>query len=154
MSAVEESVADDSHTHVARSGKTNLTLDELAQVQPGLAALMLEIGNRFWRCYHAARAENRRLARFQLSEGTKLLKRCVVLRPQYEADVARFIEDDLGPLRAAIEAADWTQFSVAFAAMTESVNRLHDVWNHGFLVWKVPEQPPGDLVLEPRPEDG
>lgn len=153
MAADEGPALEESHTHLARSGKTALTLEQLAQVQPGLASLMLEVGNRFWRCYHAAQAENRRLARFQLSEGTKLLKRCAIVRPQYGEDISGFIETEVASLRTAIEAGDWAGFSVAFSAMTESVNRLHEVWNHGYLVWKVPEQPPTDLVLTPRPED-
>lgn len=145
---------DRGHTHAASNGKTELTLDDLAFLQPGLARLMLEIGNRFWRCYHAARVGNRRLARFQLSEGTKLLRLCPVVRPQYADDVARFVEEDLARLREAIDSGDRDRFEAAFEAMTVEVNRLHDVWNHGYLVWQVPKDPPQDLVLEPRPEDG
>lgn len=141
------------HTHAANTGKVELTLEDLAILQPGLARLMLEIGNRFHRCYHAAMAHNVRLARFQLSEGTKLLRLCIVIRPQYEDDIVRFIGEDLDTLREAIESADDERFQSAFAAMTDNVNRLHEVWNHGYLVWKVPETPPGDLVLEPRPQD-
>lgn len=141
------------HTHVASSGKAELTLDQLAFLQPGLARLMLEIGNRFWRCYHAAAAQNRRLARYQLSEGTKLLRMCAVVRPQYREDVERFVDEEVARLREAVEAAEWEAFEVAFAEMTETVNRLHDKWNHGYLVWQVPKEPPQDLVLEPRPED-
>ncbi|HUZ19511.1 MAG TPA: hypothetical protein VMU75_02940 [Acidimicrobiales bacterium] len=137
------------HTHVVSNGKAELTLEDLAMLQPSLARFMLEIGERFWKCYHAAKARNRRLARYQLSEGTKLLKQSVVVRPKYAEDMARFIEEDLGRLRATIEAEDWERFDEVFDAMTASVNRLHDVYDHGYLVWKVPEQPPGDLVLTP-----
>ncbi len=153
MSSEAETVLDTSHSHRAEAGKVTLTLEQLAEVQPGLAAVMLEIGGRFWRCYHAARAENRRLARFQLSEGTKLLRKAAILRPKYADDIATFIAEDLATLRDAIEAADWAGFEVAFAAMTASVNSLHEVWNHGYLVWRVDPEPPRDLVLEPRPED-
>ncbi|MCU1490087.1 MAG: hypothetical protein JWM85_1492 [Acidimicrobiaceae bacterium] len=141
------------HTHLASAGKTQLTLEDLAGLQPGVARLMLEVGNRFWRCYHAAKAHNRKLARFQMSEGTKLLRQCVIVRPKYDQDMATFIEQDLGRLRAVIEAEDWDRLDEVFAEMTSSVNRLHDVWDHGFLVWKVPEAPPADLVLEPPTED-
>ncbi|MDA8288795.1 MAG: hypothetical protein M0014_10170 [Actinomycetota bacterium] len=141
------------HTHAASNGKTELSLEALARLQPSVARLMLEIGERFWRCYHAAKAQNRRLARFQLSEGTKLLKQCVVVRPQYDEDMTAFIDGELAALRAAIDEGDWAGFESAFSTMTASVNRLHGDWNHGFLVWQVPEQPPADLVLEPRAED-
>ena len=51
------------HTHVVSNGKAELTLEDLAMLQPSLARFMLEIGERFWKCYHAAKAQNRRLAR-------------------------------------------------------------------------------------------
>lgn len=140
---------DRSHTHAASNGKVDLTLEEIALLQPSMARLMLEIGNRFHRCYHAAKAGNRRLARFQLSEGTKLLRQSVVVRPKYAEAMATFIAEDLARVREAIDGDDPARFEEVFAAMTVEVNRLHDVFDHGFLVWKVPEDPPGDLVLEP-----
>lgn len=140
---------DRSHTHAASNGKVDLTLEEIALLQPSMARLMLEIGNRFHRCYHAAKAGNRRLARFQLSEGTKLLRQSVVVRPKYAEAMATFIAEDLARVREAIDGDDPGRFEEVFAAMTVEVNRLHDVFDHGFLVWKVPEEPPGDLVLEP-----
>ena len=140
---------DRSHTHAASNGKVDLTLEEIALLQPSMARLMLEIGNRFHRCYHAAKAGNRRLARFQLSEGTKLLRQSVVVRPKYAEAMATFIAEDLARVREAIDGDDPARFEEVFAAMTVEVNRLHDVFDHGFLVWKVPEEPPGDLVLEP-----
>ena len=141
---------DPSHTHAASNGKTELSLEDIALLQPSMARLMLEIGNRFHRCYHAAKAGNRRLARFQLSEGTKLLRQSVVVRPKYAEAMATFVVKDLATVREAIDAGDPERFEEAFAAMTVEVNRLHDVFDHGFLVWKVPEEPPGDLVLDPQ----
>ena len=140
---------DPSHTHAASNGKTDLTLEDIALLQPSMARLMLEIGNRFHRCYHAAKAGNRRLARFQLSEGTKLLRQSVVVRPRYAEAMATFVERDLAAVREAIDAGDPDRFEAVFAEMTAEVNRLHEVFDHGFLVWKVPEAPPSDLVLEP-----
>lgn len=137
------------HTHVASNGKTELSLEEIALLQPSMARLMLEIGERFARCYHAAKAGNRRLARFQLSEGTKLLKQSVVVRPKYDEAMGRFIGEDLARVREVIEAEGWDRFEEAFDKMTVEVNRLHELFDHGFLVWKVPEEPPGDLVFEP-----
>lgn len=140
---------DRSHTHAASNGKTELSLEDIALLQPSLARLMLEIGDRFHRCYHAAKAGNARLARFQLSQGTKLLRQSVVVRPKYAEAMDTFISKDLAAVREAIDAEDPERFEAVFAAMTSEVNRLHDVFDHGYLVWKVPEQPPGDLVLEP-----
>lgn len=131
------------------NGRTDLTLDDLGVLLPGLARLMMEVSPRVSRCYHAAKAKNARLARFELSEGIKILKLCTKIRPQYAEAIDRFIEQDLGKVRATIEAEDWDGFDKVWADMTDEVNRNHAEFDHGFLVWKVDEQPPGDLDLTP-----
>ena len=39
-------------------GKRDMSLDELAMVQPGLARIMPEIGARTWKLYYAVKAAN------------------------------------------------------------------------------------------------
>ena len=46
--------AADGHTHVVNNGKRDLTLDELALMQPGMDRLMAEVGARTHRLYYAA----------------------------------------------------------------------------------------------------
>ena len=81
------------HTHAPSNGKVELTLEQLALMQPGVARLMLEVSNRFSRGYHAAKAENSRLARFQLSEGSKVLRLCAVVQPRYVEAVDQFMAE-------------------------------------------------------------
>ncbi|MGO8877770.1 MAG: hypothetical protein ACLQNG_18670 [Acidimicrobiales bacterium] len=138
------------HTHVANSGKAELSLDELAAIQPGMARLMVEVADRMWKCYHAGKAGNRPLARYQLSEAVKIMKTAVVVRPKYFDATQRFISEEIATLRGVIEAGDWEDFDRAYADVVVATNRYHEEFDKGFLVWKVPEDPPRDLDLTPR----
>jgi hypothetical protein len=127
-----------------------LDLEALTALQPGFARLMPEIGTRMWKAYHAGRAQNWALAAWQLKEMRKLFRLGNVTRPKYEADVEAYIDDDLVPLLAACDAADLAAFERAFSEAVDAANDYHRRWNKGFLVWKVPQTPPEDLVLEPQ----
>lgn len=127
-----------------------LELEALTALQPGFARLMPEIGARMWKAYHAGRAQNWQLATWQLKEMRKLFRLGNVTRPKYEHDVETFVEEDLGPLFAACDAGDLAAFESACHDAVEAANEYHRRWNKGFLVWKVPQQPPDDLVLEPQ----
>jgi hypothetical protein len=138
------------HEHRIQTGKTELTLEQLAAMQPGLARLMPEVSVRMWKCYHAARAGNQPLARFQLSEATKLLKLCGVVRPKYAADLDQFVAEDLSELRRAIDSGEWEVVEARFAHLTGVANDYHEQYGKGYLVWKIPGEPPADLDLTPR----
>lgn len=138
------------HTHLADNGKTEITLDELAAIQPGMARLMVEVSDRMWKCYHAGKAGNAPLARYMLSEATKILKASVVVRPKYTESMGRFIAEEMASLRAAVEAGDWGGFEERFQAVVTATNRYHDDFDKGFIVWKVPGEPPPNLDLTPR----
>ena len=127
-----------------------LDIEALTALQPGMARLMPDIGNRMWKAYHAGRAANWPLATWQLKEMRKLFRLGNVTRPKYELDVEAYIDEDLEPLFAACEAGDMAAFERAFHEAVEAANEYHRRWNKGFLVWKVPQTPPEDLVLEPQ----
>ncbi|MFZ0170987.1 MAG: hypothetical protein WAL04_04815 [Acidimicrobiales bacterium] len=137
------------HTHVANNGKAELTLDELAAIQPGMARLMVEVADRMWKCYHAGRARNRPLARYQLSEAVKIMKTAVVVRPKYLDATQNFIAAEIATLRGVIEAEEWERFEAVFEEVVKATNRYHEEFDKGFLVWRVPEDPPRDLDLTP-----
>lgn len=138
------------HTHVASNGRAELSLDQLAELHGGFAHFMLEISERATRCYQAAKAHNRRVARHQLGELTKALRLSVVVRPQYGEAVERFIADDLGKVRKVIDGEEWGEFDKAWDELTISVNDYHEEFDHGYLVWRVPQSAPSDLDLTPR----
>ncbi len=64
----------DASKPVGWSGKTYLSIDDLAVIQPGLARLMPEIGQRYWKLYYSAKAGNWTLANFQLGEVRVLME--------------------------------------------------------------------------------
>ncbi len=145
---VEPAVAD--HVHLANNGKTELTLDELAAIQPGMARLMVEVSDRMWKCYHAGKAGNRPLARYELSEAVKIMKTSVLVRPKYTDAMGDFIAGEIAALRGVIEGEEWDRFEAVYEDVVVATNRYHEEFDKGFLVWKVPEEPPRDLDLRPR----
>src|SRR5581483_1692640 len=138
------------HEHVLDTGKGELTLEDLGPLLPGMGDIMPLVGSRMSKCYHAGRAGNRPLARFQLQEAVNLLEKGAVLRPKYADSVAAFVEQDMAAVRAAIDDGDWAAFAAAFDAVVAAANAYHDLYDKPFLRWKVPADPPPDLDLTPR----
>lgn len=136
------------------NGARKLTLDELARNQPGMGRLMPEVGARVWKLWYAAEAGNWPLARYELREAVKLLELGAFVRPKYRNTMAAFLADDFEPLDRAVDDRDWAAFQAAFGPMVESANRYHGVYNKAFIRWRLPDAPPPDLDLAPRPEDG
>ena len=138
------------HDHIIDTGKSRLTLEELGAVQPGMARVMPEVGQRIWKCYYAGRAGNRPLAAFQLKEAVNLMEKGAFLRPKYVDNMHKFIEEECAAVKKTIEAEDWDAFETAFVAMVDAANAYHDVYDKPYLRWKVPEMPPPDLDMTPR----
>jgi len=129
-----------------------LSGDQLAAMQPGLARLMPEVGNREWKLYYAAQARNWPLAKFQLKEARKLMELCALTRPKYEKSLGQYIEKQMEPMMAALEAEDLDRFNRELEIAVEEANAYHEAYGKPFLRWKVPSQPPPDLDLTPRPK--
>jgi hypothetical protein len=125
--------------------------EQLARLQPGLARLMPEIANRFWRAAYAARAAQWRLARWQLSEMSKLFQLCTITRPKYADDIAEYLHDDVEALLSAVAAEDLTAFESRLSEAIDAANQFHRRWDKGFIVWRLPETGPPDLDLASYP---
>jgi hypothetical protein len=138
------------HDHIIDTGKSQLTLEELGAVQPGMARVMPEVGVRIWKCFYAGKAHNRDLARFQLKEAVNLMEMGVLLRPKYTDNMYKFIEEQVEAVKQAIESADWDKFEAAFHEMVDQANAYHELYDKPFLRWKIPEMPPPDLDMTPR----
>lgn len=128
----------------------SLSAEELTRLQPGLARLMPEIANRLWRAAHAGRAQNWPLARWQLSEMRKLFVLCTLTRPKYADDIAEYLHEDVEPLLAAVAAEDLGAFESHLSEAIDAANEWHRRWAKGFIVWRLPADPPPDLDLAPR----
>ena len=53
---------------VARTRNGEITLDQLGEIQPGLARIMMEVSERYWILYYAAKAGNWKLAAHESGE--------------------------------------------------------------------------------------
>jgi hypothetical protein len=135
------------HSHLVNNGKRDLTIDELAKMQPGMDRLMAEVGPRVHRMYYAAKAGNWPLAAYFCKSVVKQLKLSVESRPKYNPEMDDYLRDDYAPVSAAIKAADIDAFEAAYARMVDRANELHGVFGKPFIVWVTPPAPPDDLDL-------
>src|SRR5213594_4208646 len=118
------------------SGHRDMTLEDVAVIQPGLGRIMPEIGARTWKAYYAAKAGHWPIAKFQVKEIRGLMELGAFTRPKYEENLNQFLEENWKPIEEAIAKED-------FAAFDELLHK----W---FIKWKLPSQPPPDLDLTPR----
>jgi hypothetical protein len=135
------------HTHVVHNGKRELTLNELALMQPGMDRLMAEVGPRAHRLYYAAMAGNWRLADYFFRSMVKQLKLCATSRPKYDADMAVYLDEDCAPVREAIRTRDVTTFESSYQRMVDRANHYHEVFGKPYIKWVTPSSPPEDLDL-------
>jgi hypothetical protein len=137
---------------VGRSRHGPLTLDQLAELQPGLADLMPAVSERYWIAFYAARGGNWALAAYQLRHLAVLLRRGAVTRPKHAANLTAYEKERIAPLLDAARARDFAAFERAYREATDEANRLHRELGHPDIVWRLPERPPEHLDLTPQPE--
>ena len=140
------------HQLVSRTPHTEITLDQLGEIQPGLARLMAEVSDRYWILYYAAEGGNWKLAALQSSELQKALGIGVITRPKYTAYLEAFIKGPMMAINKAIEGRDWTAFKLAYETGITTANAYHQVWEHEEIVWQLPGEPPKHLKLTPSEE--
>ncbi len=119
-----------------------LSLDQLAEVQPGMARLMKEVGERYHILYYAAKGGNWPLAKHQLSQIISLHKAGATLRPKYAQDLHGFIQTHLEPIGETIAAKDWKKFQEAYQKGIDGSNSLHDKYGYSYIRYVLPKNPP------------
>ena len=134
---------------VAHTPHTDITIDQLGEMQPGLARLMAELSDRYWILYYAAKAENWKLAALQASEVVKALRIGMITRPKYNTHVEAFINGPFKAIESAIQGRDWVTFERAYNIGIASANAYHKAWDHEEIVWQLPDEPPKHLKLTP-----
>jgi hypothetical protein len=132
---------------VAHTSHTDITLDQLGGIQPGLARLMAEVSDRYWILYYAAKGGNWKLAALQSSELEKALRIGEITRPKYTAHMEAFIKGPLTAMNKAIEKRDWITFESVYKTGIITANAYHREWNHEEIVWQLPDEPPKHLRL-------
>ncbi len=127
-----------------------LNVDEIAEMMPGASRLMDELAHRYWVLYYAAKGGNWDLARYMERESEKLLGILGRIRPKYAADLAAFVQEEMRPLAAAIEARDFGAFDTAYRRSVDASDTYHAKYNKGFLRFRLPDRPPEWFDLGPR----
>ena len=127
----------------------SMTLEQLAEIQPGMARLMVEYAQRFWTMYYAAKAGNWPLATYMHSEMMKLGKIVPVVRPKYADGIAEFERGFMDPLLAAITAGDWAAFDAAYRRAIGGSDTYHDRFAKPFIRFRLPPAPPPTLEMDP-----
>ncbi len=135
---------------VVKTKHGELTLEQLAEVQPGLARLMKEIGDRFHVLYYAAKGGNWKLAEHEQKVTISILKTGSILRPKYNEDITSFIQSHLHPLAESIKAKDWKRFEHSYKNAVDETNKLHEKYGYGFIHYKLSKKPPDYYDLSPR----
>jgi hypothetical protein len=127
---------------VIKTRHGELTLEELAEAQPGMARLMKEVGERYHVLYYAAQAGNWELAKHELDVIISILKTGSKLRPKYSHDLTSFTKSHLNEISERIRARDWKEFEAAYMKGIEEANKLHEKYGYGFIRYVLPKKPP------------
>ncbi len=132
------------------TGHREMSLEDVATIQPGLGRIMPEVGTRTWKLYYAAKAGNWVLAKFQLKEARGLMELGAFTRPKYEDNLNAFLTEHWKPLEDAIAREDFAAFDQLFKKAIEAANAYHELRDKPYIRWKLPDMPPPDLDLTPR----
>ena len=132
------------------TGHREMSLEDVATIQPGLGRIMPDIGTRTWKLFYAAKAGNWPLAKFQLKEVRGLMELAAFTRPKYEENLNQFLAEKWKPLEDALAREDFRAFEALFHDAIESANAYHELRDKPYIRWKLPETPPPDLDLTPR----
>ena len=136
-----------SDSPVARTKHGEISLDQIAEMLPGMARLMVEIADRYWILYYAAKGGNWDLARHEYGELRKTMQMAGAVRPKYAEPLAGFIEEKLKPVERAIRAKDLPAFEAAYREAGDAANEMHGEFGYAYIVWQLPDAPPPHLRL-------
>jgi hypothetical protein len=137
----------DENPILAHTRHGDLTLDQIAELQPGLATLMRDISDRYWIAYYAAQAGNWPLAAYQLRALGKRLADGALTRPKHKAMLESYAKQIIEPLLAQCAAKDFAAFDQTYRRGITLANQMHGATKHGEIVWKLPATPPPHLEL-------
>jgi len=132
------------------SGHREVSIEDVAVIQPGLGRLMPEVGARTWKLFYAAKAGNWPLAKFQYKEIKGLMELGAFTRPKHEEALNQFLGENWKPLETAIEKQDFAAFEAAFHKAIDAANAYHELKDKPYIVWKLPDSPPPDLEMKPK----
>ena len=126
-----------------------LSLEQLAESQHGMAHLMKEVSERYYVLYYAAKALNWNLAQYQLNQVKALFRIGATLRPKYTEDLNGFSKAHFEPLSEDIRAKDWKAFEEQYKKSIQESDKFHEKYGYGYVHFVLPKHPPEMFKLEP-----
>jgi hypothetical protein len=129
-------------------GTTDEKLKTLASIQPGLGTVMVEYSTRAANVYYAAQAGNWGLAAYQLNEMTEIQEVAENTRPTRAKALQAFEKGSLSPVARDILNQDLSAFRADFTKMVTQCNSCHRAAGYGFIVYKLPVQPPTPVAMD------
>jgi len=133
----------------ARTPHGEVNLDQLAGIQPGMAAIMKQVGDRFTQTYYAAKGGNWKLAAYHLNQLRAQFKIALVTRPKYADDLGAYDNEYLQPIFKAVHDQSWAEFEAAFNKGEAGSDLYHDKRGLPHIRYLLPEDPPSNLYLGP-----
>ena len=130
-----------------RTKHGELTLDQLAELQPGLGQLMPLVSERYWTLYYAAKGGNWALADYEARGLKRLWQKMSTTRPKYKGMLDNYAKKILDPLAQQIASKNFAEFEKTYQAGVELANTMHAASDHAEIVWKLPPNPPQHLQL-------
>lgn len=125
----------------------DLSLEQIAELMPGLATLMRDVSDRCWIAYYAAKNGNWALAAYQLRATRKRFADGGLTRPKHKAMLESYTKQIIEPLLQHCEAHDFVAFEKTYNEGVALANQMHVATKHGEIVWKLPSHPPEHLEL-------
>lgn len=132
---------------VARTKHGELTLDQLAEIQPGMSRLMVELANRFTLMVHAGRGGNWALSHFQFRQARSLFKIMSTVRPKYAEALQAYEGDFMTPVEHAIKAKDVAALNAAANRAVKESDAVHARFGYAYIRYRIPKNPPDYLDL-------
>lgn len=132
---------------VARTKHGDLTLDQLAEIQPGMSRLMAELANRFTVMVHAGRGGNWALAHFQFRQMRSLFKIMATVRPKYTEALQAYEKDCMAPIERALQAKDAAALNAAADRAVKESDAQHAKFGYAYIRYRIPRHPPEHLDL-------
>jgi hypothetical protein len=133
----------------ARTPHGEVSIDQLAEIQPGMGTIMKVVGERFTETYYAAKGGNWKLAAHHLSEIRVQFRIAKVTRPKFADDLAAFDQEYLQPIFKAIRDQNWAEFEMTFRKGEGGSDVYHDKRGYPHIRYVLPKEPPSDLYQGP-----
>jgi hypothetical protein len=136
----------------AKTPHGEMTIDQLAEIQPGMGAIMKEVGDRFTQTFYAAKGGNWKLAAHHLNEVRAAFRIAKMTRPKYTEDLNTFDKEYLLPVFKAIHDQDWAQFERGFRNGEIGSDAYHDKRGYPHIRYVLPKEPPSSNLYLGPPE--